>query len=91
MGTVANMPLLSHIYQKLAYLKNDHCEGVFGTWNFGNRFTINTAAFGLSMKNPDLNETDLFLSELAREYIGVEDGAGFIKSVQRPATIIFTH
>ncbi len=34
------------------------------------------------MKNPDLNETDLFLSELAREYIGVEDGAGFIKSVQ---------
>lgn len=82
MGTVANMPLLSHIYQKLAYLKHDQCDGIFGTWNFGNRFTINTAALGLSMKKPALNETDLFLSELARQYMGVEDGAGFIKSVQ---------
>jgi hypothetical protein len=51
LGTAANMPMLGRIHDKLRYLHAQSVAGIFGTWNFGNRFTINTAAVGRFMQN----------------------------------------
>jgi hypothetical protein len=81
MGTVANMPLVGHIYDKLAYLRGRECEGIFGTWNFGNRFTLNTAAAGRFFGQPGTGKRAEFLADLARDYLGIADGRGFAAAV----------
>lgn len=82
MATAANMPLVGNIYAKLACLRRADCEGIFGTWNFGNRFTINTAAAGRFFSQSATPDKNTFLSGLARDYLGLGDSRAFVKAVE---------
>jgi hypothetical protein len=43
--TVNSIPLLPKIYRKILWLKENKIHGIMGTWNYGNRFSLNTYAF----------------------------------------------
>jgi len=45
LATVTNLPLIDSLYEKLARAEAMGLEGVLATWNFGNSFNWNTAAF----------------------------------------------
>lgn len=83
LATVANLPLLGHLYDKLAYLRRSPCEGIFATWNFGNRFTLNSAAFALSFRKPTMPDKDEFLTELGRSYLGLADERRFAGAIAK--------
>lgn len=80
-ATVANMPLVGHLFEKLRRLRRNGHTGFVGTWNFGNRFTLNTAAVGLAIRRPELDERPAFLAALCRAYLGRDNTEGFCRAV----------
>lgn len=75
-ATVPNLPLLENLHAKLLQLTNQRVAGIMGTWNFGCSLTLNTAAISLYCQDPDqFADTNVFLNELARGYLGTGDTA----------------
>ncbi len=81
LGTAANLPLVGRVYDKLSWLRAHAAEGVLGTWNFGNRFTLNTAAVGQFLRGaPGAGKAE-FLAGLARAYFGLAGADRFPAAV----------
>jgi len=73
-ATVPNLPLIPNLFKKLRAIDRMKLTGVMGSWNFGNSFTLNTAAFELFVMRDDLREDEeRFLAALAKEYFSVSD------------------
>ncbi|HNS49473.1 MAG TPA: hypothetical protein PKM61_08125 [bacterium] len=81
LATAANLPLLGNLFRKLDYLRRDGSGGFLASWNFGNRFTINSAAVGLAVARPDLDTEADFLAELCRSYLGRQETDRFVHAV----------
>ena len=75
------MPLVGNLFEKMRCLRDDGIPGFMGTWNFGDRFTLNTAAVALFVRRPDIEDKREFLSELCREYLGRTDVETFCQAV----------
>lgn len=80
--TTANMPLVGHLFDKIKWLRDNGHAGFLGTWNFGSRFTLNTAAVALAVDRPELGDRRAFLHALCRIYLGRDDTEGFCHAVE---------
>lgn len=49
LATVPNLPLIGNLVAKAEYCHNAHLEGFVGCWNFGNRLSVNSAAFNFAL------------------------------------------
>jgi len=83
LATVPNLPLIDHLYEKLRGCEEMGLEGILGTWNFGNMFSLNTAAVGQFVRQNDRPEPDEFVAQLARSYFPGADPAGVARAVRQ--------
>ncbi len=74
LATVPNLPLIDRLYAKLAAVEARGLDGVLATWNFGNAFSLNTAAVGRFVADPARPAPALFVKGLAEDYFGLPDG-----------------
>ncbi|HOF89958.1 MAG TPA: hypothetical protein PLZ36_17920, partial [Armatimonadota bacterium] len=81
LATVPNLPLIDHLYAKLRGVEELGLRGMLATWNFGNSFSLNTAAVGRFIARPERPTPAEFVARLAEEYLGVADGAGVADAV----------
>ena len=81
-GSVSNMPLIANILEKIRWLRENKSAGYMGCWNFGDRFTMNTAASALAQSRPDLTDADTFCAELGRRYLGLKETEGFVRALK---------
>lgn len=81
LATVPNLPLVDHLYSKLLGVEQLGLHGMLATWNFGNSFSLNTAAVGQFIKDPARPEPTAFVAKLAGEYLGVPDGDAVAKAI----------
>jgi len=68
LATVPNLPALPSVYRKLRWIGQHKLAGYMGTWNFGCKLTVNTAAAAKAARARQLPEERQFLAELCREY-----------------------
>jgi hypothetical protein len=81
-ATLANLPLLGNVFDKLSWLHRNGVAGFLGCWNFGNLLCLNTAAVGLFMRRPDLRtRRDAFLRTLCSDYLGRDDTETFCRAI----------
>lgn len=74
LATVPNLPLIPCLYAKLHEIDALGLSGLMCSWNFGNTPSLNTAAFGMFARRPDLrHDREAFFDTLAREYLGAAD------------------
>ena len=73
LATVPNLPLIDHVYEKLQRCELLGVAGILATWNFGNAFSLNTAAVGQMVHHPERPGAHAFVAQLAR---GVSGRAG---------------
>ncbi len=68
LATVPNLPLVDHLYEKLRKAEALGVAGMLATWNFGNAFSLNTAAVAQFTADPRRPETGEFVARLAAHY-----------------------
>ncbi len=73
-ATVNNLPLIPNLLGKARWLASHEVSGFLGTWNFGNRFSLNTYAFNRFMTDKELKDKsdDTALKEVALGYFGAD-------------------
>lgn len=81
LATVPNLPVVDNLYRKLCAAEALGCEGMLATWNFGNTFSLNTAAVAQFAETTVRPEPHAFVTELAERYFGVPDGDGVADAV----------
>jgi len=81
LSTAPNLPLIDHLYEKLVRAELLGLKGVQATWNFGNSFSLNTAAVGRFVRTPERPSPDVFVTQLAEEYLGVAHGEAVASAV----------
>ncbi len=81
LATVPNLPLVDHLYEKLLGVERLGLHGMLATWNFGNSFSLNTAAIGRFVHNPERPSPQDFVARLAEGYLGVTDGDAVARAV----------
>jgi hypothetical protein len=81
LATVPNLPLVDHLYRKLLGVENLGLHGMLATWNFGNSFSLNTAAVGRFVQEPARPDPAEFVARLAEDYLGVPDGSAVAQAV----------
>ena len=73
LATVPNLSLVDHVYEKLAKAEALGLQGILATWNFGNAFSVNTAAVGRFVRTPERPAPRAFVAGLACEYFPGSD------------------
>lgn len=86
LATVPNLPLVGHVYEKLARCEELGLAGILGTWNFGNMFSLNTAAVGQFVREDERPGPDAFVERLAAAYFPGADAAGVARAVRQFTT-----
>lgn len=81
LATVPNLPLVDHLYEKLLGVERLGLRGMLATWNFGNSFSLNTAAVGRFVKRPESPATQEFVAGLAENYLGAQNGDAVAKAI----------
>lgn len=81
LATVPNLPLVDHLYQKIVGAEELGLHGILATWNFGNAFSLNTAAIGWLVRHPERPDPHTFVARLAEEYFALPDGEGVANAV----------
>ena len=75
MTTAPNFPLVASLYRKLRAMADAGAADTMATWNFGARIeTANFAAIARFFAHPEQDDEAAFLSDLACDYFGVNDG-----------------
>lgn len=74
LATVPNLPLVDHLYEKLLGVERLGLQGMLATWNFGNSFSLNTAAIGRFVEHAGRPTPSEFVARLAEEYFDLEHG-----------------
>jgi len=76
LATVPNLPLVDHLYEKLCKAEALGVAGMLATWNFGNAFSLNTAAVAQFIDDPQRPAPEEFVARLAAHYFpGANAGA----------------
>ena len=76
LATVPNLPMVDHLYEKLRQAEALGIDGMLATWNFGNAFSLNTAAVAQFVAAPRRPAADEFVARLAAQYFpGADAGA----------------
>jgi hypothetical protein len=84
LATVPNLPLVDNLYAKLKAAEELGLQGLLATWNFGNSFSLNTAAVRRFVRVPARPESPReFVEALAVEYFPGADAAGVAAAVER--------
>ncbi len=87
LATVPNLPLVDHVYEKLRRADELGLAGFVGTWNFGNAFSLNTAAVGQYVRGRAQDAAaaqatpEEFVTRLAASYFPGADAAGVAGAV----------
>lgn len=81
LSTIPNLPLIDHLYEKLVSAEQLGLTGFLATWNFGNDFSLNTAAIGRFVRKPERPSPQVFVAKLAEEYFGIPNGDGVARAV----------
>ncbi|OPZ25865.1 MAG: hypothetical protein BWZ02_02272 [Lentisphaerae bacterium ADurb.BinA184] len=82
--TVPNLPLLATLHGKLRALCERRIDGFMGCWSIGTQFTLNTFAVRLFLRSPQpYFDEEVFLRDLAAEYLGITDGAELVLTAWR--------
>ena len=68
LATVPNMPLIDQLYRKLVQVEELAPGGMLATWNFGNSFSLNTAAIARFAHTVARPSPEVFVRQLAAEY-----------------------
>jgi hypothetical protein len=86
LGTTPNLPLINNLYEKVKTAEELELAGLLATWNFGNAFSLNTAAFGRLARTEERPGARAFVTELAEEYFPGADGDEAANAVEQFAT-----
>lgn len=86
LATVPNLPLVDNLYAKLSDVEQLGLSGILATWNFGNSFTLNTAAVGAFVNTTERPAPEVFVSRLAESYCPGADGEKVAAAVERFST-----
>ncbi len=81
LATVPNLPLVDNLYRKLAKAEELGLAGILATWNFGNSFSLNTAAVARFAATTERPDPATFVTGLAREYFPGADTEGVAAAV----------
>ncbi len=81
LATVPNLPVVDNLYRKLSAAEELGVTGMLATWNFGNTFSLNTAAVAQFVQQDTRPEPKQFVTELAERYFGLADGSGVGEAV----------
>lgn len=81
LATVPNLPLVDHLYDKLVKAEELGLTGILATWNFGNAFSLNTAAVGRFVRTTERPTAYQFVTDLAAEYFPGADVDGVAAAV----------
>ena len=83
LATVPNLPLIDNLYEKLVRCEAAGVTGILATWNFGNAFSLNTAAVGKFSRDDDRPGPRLFVERLAAEHFPGADAGKVGEAVER--------
>lgn len=86
LATVPNLPLVDHLYEKLRAAEALAVDGMLATWNFGNAFSLNTAAVAQFIADPQRPTTPVFVARLATQYFPGTDGAAVAGAIEQFST-----
>lgn len=78
-ATVNNLPLIPNLLGKVRAMRKYGVTGTLATWNFGNRLSLNTYAFGRFVESEEQDDRSL-LQAVAREYLGTDHTDGVLKA-----------
>ena len=81
LATVPNLPLLDHLYEKLAKVEELGLAGMLATWNFGNAISLNTAAVGRFVREEARPAPREFVTRLAAAYFPGADAPRVAQAV----------
>lgn len=74
-ASVRSLPLVSNIFKKIKFIKENNIAGYMGCWNFGNLDSANTAAINFFMQTDDCNDENNALIKFAEYYFPGCDAA----------------
>lgn len=83
LATVPNLPVVDNLYRKLCEAERLCVAGMLGTWNFGNSFSLNTAAVAHFEAIPERLEPERFTASLTEQYFGIADGAEVARAIAK--------
>lgn len=79
--TAPNIPVLQTLQQRFASMTTLDVAGFLGCWSMGSRFTLNTYALTLFLRDPArFLDQQVFLDQLARDYFGLAATEGIIRA-----------
>jgi hypothetical protein len=81
LATVPNLPLVDRLFEKLSAVEAMGLDGVLATWNFGNGFSLNTAAVGRFAADPTRPSPREFVKALAESYFAIPDGTAVAEAI----------
>ncbi|MHB9132284.1 MAG: hypothetical protein ACYDBB_14515 [Armatimonadota bacterium] len=89
--SIPNVPVLQTIHHRFATMAKLDVAGFMGCWSMCTRFTLNTFALTLYLRDPArFVDEQAFLDALAREYFGCTETAGAVDAWRQFSTA-FTH
>ena len=74
-ATVLSLPLISNIFKKIKFIKENNIAGYMGCWNFGNLDSANTAAVNFFAELENTVEENAALQAFAESYFPDCDSA----------------
>jgi hypothetical protein len=83
LATVPNLALVDNLYRKLVQAEVLGLAGILATWNFGNAFSLNTAAVGHFTRTAARPAPEAFVADLARQYFPGADADGVARAVAK--------
>lgn len=81
LATVPNLPLIDRVYEKLRRSEHLGVTDLLCTWNFGNAFSLNTAAVARFARETQRPEPPVFVAALAGEYFSLPEGGRMAKAI----------
>ncbi len=92
-ATVNNLPLIPNLLGKARWLSSHYMSGFLGTWNFGNRFSLNTFAFNSFITDSGLSgrSDEEALRAVALAYFGGGVDADAVVAAWRQFVKAFDH
>ncbi|HOS42132.1 MAG TPA: hypothetical protein PK794_00420 [Armatimonadota bacterium] len=82
LATVPNLPVVDTLYRKLLDAERLGVAGLLATWNFGNTFSLNTAAVARFADTVARPAPATFVARLAESYFGIADGGGVAAALE---------
>ena len=80
LGSVLDLPLMTNIFRKASYLKNNPELGYMGCWTFGNSTSGNTAGFNFFLREDVSGNMEEALKSFAEYYFPSCNASGVLRA-----------